>query len=76
MTDTTQVTVAEFRKNANEVWRVGTSTFAGHDMFFVRAFYDAGGGEYRPSKNGLNARIEQLPEIIAALQRIVESASE
>lgn len=60
--------IATLPKNSNERLQVTLTEFHGHRLASARVFYDAGGGEWRPGKAGLNIRVEQLPGLIAALQ--------
>ncbi|MDP7098060.1 MAG: PC4/YdbC family ssDNA-binding protein [Rhodospirillales bacterium] len=63
-------TVATFRKGTREEIRIALSEFQANgktfDMISARVFFDDG-NEYRPGRNGLNLKIELLPELIAAL---------
>ena len=58
-------------KSHREQIRVGLSEFTKdgttYNMAFARVYYDDG-AEYRPGRNGINLRVELLPELIAALQ--------
>lgn len=64
--------IAIIPKNANEEIRVGTTVFNGHQLAYCRVFYDAGGGDMRPGKSGINVRVEQLGDIVAAFEKIIE----
>ncbi|MBM2319592.1 transcriptional coactivator p15/PC4 family protein, partial [Sulfitobacter pseudonitzschiae] len=41
--------------------------FKGHDMVNVRVFFDAGGGEMKPGKQGVAFRAALLPDVLNAL---------
>ena len=64
--------VATIPKNRKEEIRVALSEFEADgqtfDMVSARVYFDAGNGEYRPGRNGLNITVRRLPELIAALQ--------
>ena len=57
------------QKNAVEEVRVVLSEYRGHDLVSVRiwANYDSADSEKRPTKKGVALRVEQLPELIVAL---------
>ena len=65
-------TVSIIKKSQRQQIHVGLSEYAKDgetfDMVFARVFYDDG-AEYRPGRNGINVRVELLPELIAALQQ-------
>ncbi len=65
-------TIRTIRKSQRGQIRVGLSEFAKDDttfnMVFARVYFDDG-AEYRPGRNGINVRVELLPELIAALQQ-------
>jgi hypothetical protein len=72
MTDTI---IATIPKNAKERIRIALTQFNGYELCAVRVFYDPqNGGDWLPGKSGINFRVEQLPEIIAALQRAAEAS--
>lgn len=57
----------EIQKNTREVIRIAREDFRGNDIINLRVFYDAGGGEYRPTKKGVAFSAALLPEILKAL---------
>ena len=65
-------TVSIIKKSQRQQIHVGLSEYAKDgetfNMVFARVFYDDG-AEYRPGRNGINVRVELLPELIAALQQ-------
>lgn len=66
--------IARIRKNSREQVHVELSEFgpeAGKvfNMVAARVHYDAGSGQYRPGKNGLNVQVKLLPELVTALQQ-------
>ncbi len=66
-------TIATIPKNQREEIRVALSEFekdgTTHDMAGARVFYDAGNGEMKPGRNGLNIPVRLLPELVTALQQ-------
>lgn len=68
--------IAIIPKNAREEIRVFLTSFQGHDLCGLRVFYDPqDGGEWRPGKSGINVRLQQLPDIIEALQQAHSAAT-
>lgn len=66
----------EIRKNSREVIRVSREEFNGHDLVNIRVFFDAGGGDMKPGKQGVAFRAALLPELQAALGSLaVEGAA-
>jgi hypothetical protein len=66
----TDQVVATIPKNAREELRVALTEFHGYRLCAMRVYFKPeGGGDMRPGKNGLNVRIEQIPDIIEALQQ-------
>ncbi len=65
--------IATIPKNQREEIRVSLSEFEkdgkAFDMAGARVFFDAGNGEMKPGRNGLNVPVRLLPELIAALQQ-------
>ena len=64
--------IAAIPKNQREEIRVALSEFekdATYDMVSARVHYDAGNGEMRPGRNGLNVPVRLLPELVAALRQ-------
>ena len=65
-------TIHTIPKSQREEIRVGLSEFTKDgttfNMAFARVYFDDG-AEYRPGRNGINVRVELLPELIAALQQ-------
>ncbi len=72
-------TVRTIRKSQREEVRVGLSEFTKdgttYNMIFARVYYDDG-AEFRPGRNGLNLRVELLPELIEGLQAAEREARE
>jgi hypothetical protein len=71
-------TIATIEKNAIEEIRVALSEYQGHDLIGVRiwANYDSADAEKRPTKKGVNLRVDKLPELIAALREAEQVALE
>ena len=62
-------TVATIRKNATEEIRVALTEFSGHDLVDIRVFTEyRESGEIGPTKKGVSFKIQQLGEVIQALQ--------
>ncbi|MBM2299203.1 transcriptional coactivator p15/PC4 family protein, partial [Sulfitobacter pseudonitzschiae] len=53
--------MADIVKNSREIIRITRDDFKGHDMVNVRVFFDAGGGEMKPGKQGVAFRAALLP---------------
>ncbi len=70
-------TIRTIRKSQREEIRVGLSEFAKDgtpfNMVFARVYFDDG-AEYRPGRNGINVRVELLPELIEGLQKAAAEA--
>lgn len=59
--------IAEFDKNQREKVRVRLTTYGGHDLIDIRAFWEDKAGDLQPGK-GLAIRRELIPELRKALQ--------
>ena len=71
--------IAVMQKNALEEIRVTLERYQGKRLCDIRVYTEyRTTGETGPTKKGVTVRIEQLPELIAALQRalIVSNAEE
>jgi hypothetical protein len=67
--------IAEVRKNQREVYRVMRREFKGYRLADVRVWFDDPlTGEPRPGK-GISIKLEVLPEVVAALAKIVEGGA-
>ena len=62
--------IAPFRKNATEEVRVSLDDFKGHRLVNVRVWFAGDDGVLRPGKQGIALRLELLPELRAALDRV------
>ena len=64
-------TISTIKKSQRQEIRVGLSEFTKdgetYNMAFARVYYDDG-AEGRPGRNGINVRVELLPELIEGLQ--------
>ena len=71
-------TVAVIEKNQIEEIRVALSKYQGHDLVGVRiwANYDSANSEKRPTKKGVNLRVDKLPKLITALREAESQAIE
>ncbi len=63
--------MADITKNSREVIRVTRDEFKGHDMVNVRVFFDAGGGEMIPGKQGVAFHAALLPDVLDALNEFM-----
>ena len=65
-----QVNIATIRKNGREEIRLALREFSGHDLFDIRVWAEPyAGDEYIATKKGVCAKVDMLPELIAALQK-------
>jgi len=62
----------EIRKNSREVIRVTRKEFNGQDLVNIRVFFDAGGGDMKPGKQGVAFRAALLADMIDALNSCEE----
>ena len=56
------------RKNNREEIRVSLDDFRGHHLINLRVWFVGDDGVMRPGKQGIAFRVEQLPEVLAAMQ--------
>ena len=63
------------KKNATEEIHVEPTTYGGHDLIDVRVYYDAGGGDFRPSKKGLSLRPELWRELLPMIEAALGEAT-
>ena len=70
-------TIRTIHKSQHQQIRVGLSEYTKDgemfDMAYARVYFDDG-GEYRPTRNGINVRVELLPELIEGLQKAAAEA--
>ena len=59
--------IAQLTKNGSERLHISLGQFNGYELVQQRVYFDAGGGEFRPGKQGLALRVEMLPALIDAL---------
>jgi hypothetical protein len=75
ISDERQTSIAVLPKNSREEVRVTLSAYKGVDRLDIRVFADIEGlGEHIPTKKGVCVRLEQLPELIKALQKAEDEA--
>lgn len=60
--------IASFPKNGREEVQISLDQFNGHDLVNIRVFYRTESGEMRPGKQGLAIKVEQFPDLLAALE--------
>ena len=58
-------------KSSLEQIQVGISSFRDHDYVDVRTHFKADDGEWRPTKKGITLPQDRLPELIAALEKLL-----
>ena len=61
------VHIATVKKNETEEVRVTLDIFKGRRIFNARVFFDAGGGEMRPTKAGIALRMERVEAFAEAV---------
>ena len=65
--------IARIKKNSRDQVHVALTEFekdgTTHDMVSARVFYDAGDGEMRPGRSGLNVSVKLLPQLVAVLRQ-------
>ena len=65
------------QKNTREEIRIERTEFKGHDLKYIRVFYDDGTGDKRPGEQGIAIRTELLPDLFDALcEHLDERAAE
>lgn len=65
--------VAEIPKNSREVYRIIRRDFKGYHLVDVRVWYDDRmTGELRPGKAGISFKVEDLPELVAVLESLID----
>jgi hypothetical protein len=65
--------IATLPKNSIENLRVSLDHYAGHNLCNLRVWFQLA-GDWRPGKQGLAVRVEQLPQLIKALQEAAREA--
>lgn len=65
------IVIASLFKNAREQVRICLDSYQGVDLIDMRITVELGetAGVRTPTKKGLSLRVEQLPDLIAALQK-------
>jgi hypothetical protein len=70
ITDEAQTLIAVLPKNSREEVRITLGAYKGVERLDIRVFADIEGlGLHIPTKKGVSVRLEQLPELIVALQK-------
>ena len=62
--------VAEFAKNSRETIRVAVGEFKGHQLVHIRAWVAGADVALIPTKSGIALRLEMVPQLIEALQKV------
>jgi hypothetical protein len=56
--------------------RIELSTYRGHSFVNLRSWFRGNDGEWHATKRGVTVRLRELPELIAALQRLGAGAAQ
>lgn len=60
--------ISNVKKNEREEVRIFLDTYNNHNFVAVRVFYDAGGGEMKPGRQGVSLRPDMLDAILEGLE--------
>jgi Transcriptional Coactivator p15 (PC4) len=66
-------TVYRFEKNTREQVRATLTEFGGHPVADLRVWVGASDGEPQATRKGLTLRVEQLPELIKAVEALIQA---
>ena len=67
--------VYRFWKNSRESVRASLTTFQGHPLADIRIYVEGSEGEEIPTKKGISVKVEQLPQLLEAVQALVGAAA-
>ena len=73
MNGTSDIIIAEFQKNSRETIRVAVGSYRGHKLVHIRAWVAKEGGDLIPTKSGIAIRLAILPDLVAALQKVIDA---
>ncbi|MEE9524079.1 MAG: transcriptional coactivator p15/PC4 family protein [Thermodesulfovibrionales bacterium] len=59
--------VGEIERNPTERLRISTESFKGRDYIDLRIYYEADGGEWKPTKKGVTIAPDKVDEVIELL---------
>jgi hypothetical protein len=71
-----EVEVFSFPKNASGEYRARLFTYNGQRLGDIRLFQCNKDGEYVPTRKGVTVRVSQLPELLEAVQALIEADEE
>ena len=61
--------VGEIERNPTERLRISTESFKGRDYIDLRIYYEADGGEWKPTKKGVTIAPDKVDEVIELLSK-------
>lgn len=64
--------IGEFANRTGECCRVALKSYKGRQRFDARIHYEDDGGEWQPTKKGLNLSVDDLPK----LRRLITEAEQ
>jgi hypothetical protein len=67
--------VYRFEKNSRETIVASLTTFQGYPIAGIPIYVENGEGEEVPTKKGISVRPEQLPQLLEAVQALVEASA-
>jgi hypothetical protein len=59
--------IGEIERNPTERLRISTENFKGRDYIDLRIYYEADGGEWKPTKKGVTIAPDKVDEVIELL---------
>ncbi len=59
--------IGEIERNPTERLRISTENFKGRDYIDLRIYYEAEGGEWKPTKKGVTIAPDKVDEVIELL---------
>ena len=71
---TSEIIIAEWKKNDREMLRVRLDSFKDHPIVDCREWYKASDGTLKPGRAGLTVSIRHLPALATALVEAVKAA--
>jgi hypothetical protein len=69
------VVAYEFSKNGRELVQARLTTFKGLELADLRVFVVDERGEQRPTPKGLSVRLDQIPQLLAAVQALIAASA-
>ncbi len=73
MSKATEEVTYEFNKNSRELVRAGHTEYKGHNLIYLRVFYNAGSDEdpeWKPSRKGITISEELIDELSKAVESL------